>query len=124
MHILKLFFRISINWVFIFSLLQSSQGDMRPHVVFIAGEPEYGSHWSLPKIADDLQERFNIKSTVIHSWRGGVDDYDIPGRVIPQYSEIPNLEIINDADLIVLFIRFRIPPPEQFEILQEYFVFM
>ena len=121
MHILKLFFRISINWVFIFSLLQSSQGDMRPHVVFIAGEPEYGSHWSLPKIADDLQERFNIKSTVIHSWRGGVDDYDIPGRVIPQYSAIPNLEIINDADLIVLFIRFRIPPPEQFEILQEYF---
>ena len=75
----------------------------------------------VPKIADDLQERFNIKSTVIHSWRGGVDDYDIPGRVIPEYSDIPNLEIINEADLIVLFIRFRIPRPEQFEILQKYF---
>ena len=121
MFIFKFFSRLFLVSIIISSFLMSFQGEKRPHVVFIAGEPEYGSHWSLPKIADDLQERFNIKSTVIHSWRGGVDDYDIPGRVIPEYSDIPNLEIINEADLIVLYIRFRIPRPEQFEILQEYF---
>lgn len=121
MFIFKFCSRLFLVSIIISCFLMSFQGGKRPHVVFIAGEPEYGAHWSLPKIADDLQERFNIKSTVIHSWRGGVDDYDIPGRVIPEYSDIPNLEIINEADLIVLFIRFRIPRPEQFEILQKYF---
>ena len=96
--------------------------DSRPHVVFIAGEEEYGAHWTLPKIADDLERRFNIKSTVIHSWRSGTHDYDMPGTVnIPEYEEIENLEIIKDADLIVLHIRFRIPPAEQYKIFQEYF---
>lgn len=96
--------------------------DARPHVVFIAGEDEYGSHWALPKIADDLQRRFNIRSTVIHAWRSGVHDYDMPGKVdIPETERIENLEVIRDADLIVLHIRFLIPPPEQYAILQEYF---
>ena len=96
--------------------------DERPHVVFIAGEEEYAAHWTLPKIADDLERRFNIRSTVIHSWRSGAHDYDMPGKVeIPEYEEIENLEIIKDADLIVLHIRFRLPPSEQLEIFQEYF---
>ncbi|MEM7373105.1 MAG: family 16 glycoside hydrolase [Bacteroidota bacterium] len=98
------------------------QTDDRPHVVFLAGEEEYAAHWTLPKIADDLQRRFNIRSTVIHSWRSGANDYDMPGKIeIPEYEEIENLEIIKDADLLVMHIRFRIPPPEQYEILQEYF---
>ena len=96
--------------------------DPRPHVIFLAGEEEYGSHWALPKIADDLERRFNIRATVIQSWRSGVHDYDMPGKIeIPEYDEIKNLEIIKDADLLVLGIRFRIPPPEQYKILQEYF---
>ena len=96
--------------------------DSKPHVVFIAGEEEYAAHWTLPKIAADLETRFNIKSTVIHSWRSGVNDYDMPGTIeIPEYDEIKNLEVIKDADLIVLHIRFRIPPPEQYDILQDYF---
>ncbi len=87
--------------------------DARPHVVFIAGEEEYAAHWTLPKIAYDLESRFNIRSTVIHSWRSGVHDYDMPGKIeIPEYEEIENLEIIKDADLVVMHIRFRIPPPE------------
>ena len=69
--------------------------DSKPHVVFIAGEEEYGAHWTLPKIAYDLETRFNIKATVIHSWRSGVHDYDMPGTIeIPEYDEIENLEII------------------------------
>lgn len=94
----------------------------RPHVVFIAGEEEYGAHWTLPKIADDLQRRFNIKTTVIHSWRSGAHDYDMPGEVvIPEYEEIENLEIIKDADLVVMHIRFRLCPPEQLQMFREYF---
>ncbi len=96
--------------------------DLRPHVVFIAGEAEYGAHWTLPKVADDLERRFNIKTTVIHSWRSGAHDYDMPGEVeIPEYEEIKNLEIIKDADLVVMHIRFRLPPPEQLQIFQDYF---
>jgi type 1 glutamine amidotransferase len=100
----------------------SQAQDSRPHVVFIAGEEEYASHWTLPKIADDLERRFNIRSTVIHSWRSGAHDYDMPGEVeIPEYEEIKNLEIIKDADLVVMHIRFRLPPPEQLQIFQDYF---
>lgn len=94
----------------------------RPHVVFLAGEEEYGAHWTLPKIAYDLETRFNIRATVIHSWRSGVNDYDMPGEIeIPEYEKIENLEIIKDADLLVMHIRFRIPPPEQLQIFQDYF---
>ncbi|MDA0195764.1 MAG: DUF1080 domain-containing protein [Bacteroidetes bacterium] len=96
--------------------------DTRPHVVFIAGEEEYGAHWTLPKIADDLQRRFNVRTTVIHSWRSGAHDYDMPGVVeIPEYEKIENLEIIKEADLVVIHIRFRLPPPEQLKIFQDYF---
>jgi type 1 glutamine amidotransferase len=96
--------------------------DPRPHVVFLAGEEEYGAHWTLPKIAADLETRFNIKATVIHSWRSGAHDYDMPGKVeIPEFDEIKNLEVIKEADLLVMHIRFRIPPPEQLQILQDYF---
>lgn len=96
--------------------------DHRPHVVFIAGEEEYGAHWTLPKIADDLERRFNIRTSVIHSWRSGAHDYDMPGEVeIPEYEEIRNLEIIKEADLVVMHIRFRLPPPEQLQIFQDYF---
>lgn len=106
----------------IFSHTSILSQNSRPHVVFIAGEDEYGAHWTLPKIADDLERRCNIRATVIHSWRSGVHDYDMPGKVeIPEYDKIENLEIIKNADLIVLHIRFLIPPPEQYEIFQEYF---
>jgi hypothetical protein len=106
----------------IFSQTSILGQNTRPHVVFIAGEDEYGAHWTLPKIADDLERRFNIRATVIHSWRSGVHDYDMPGKIeIPEYEKIENLEIIKNADLIVLHIRFLIPPPEQYEIFQEYF---
>lgn len=99
-----------------------AQEDTRPHVVFIAGEEEYGAHWTLPKIADDLERRFNIKTTVIHSWRSGAHDYDMPGQVeIPEFEEIKGLEIIKEADLVVMHIRFRLCPPEQLQIFQDYF---
>ncbi len=99
-----------------------AQEDTRPHIVFIAGEEEYGAHWTLPKIADDLERRFNIKSTVIHSWRSGAHDYDMPGEVdIPEFEEIKGLEIIKEADLVVMHIRFRLCPPKQLQIFQDYF---
>lgn len=124
MHQSRFYFKSIINFILIYFLFISlaKSEDKKPHVVFWAGEEEYGAHWSLPKIADDLERRFNIKSTVIHSWRSGVTDYDMPGEVtIPEYDEIKGLEIIKDADLLVMHIRFRIPPPEQYELLQEYF---
>lgn len=106
----------------IFMLFVKTWAQEKPHVVFLAGEEEYGSHWTLPKIADDLERRFNVRATVLHSWRSGVGDYDMPGEVIiPEYDEIKNLEIIREADLLVMHIRFRIPPPEQYDLLREYF---
>ena len=115
-----------LNSIYVFLVILATQvscfAQDKPHVVFLAGEEEYGSHWTLPKIAHDLETRFNIRTTVIHSWRSGVDDYNLPGKiVIPEYDEIKNLEIIKEADLLVMHIRFRIPPPEQYALLKQYF---
>ena len=120
---MKTYFRLIATAVLATTLRLNLLGQSElPHVVFIAGEAEYAAHWTLPKIADDLQRRFNIRTSVIHSWRSGAHDYDMPGEVeIPEYEEIENLEMILDADLIVMHIRFRIPPPEQYDIFQEYF---
>lgn len=93
----------------------------KPHIVFLIGENEYGSHETMARIAYEIQERFDVKVTEIHSWVSGVEDPYVPDRVIPDTMAIPNLEAILDADLLVMYIRFRIPPAKQFDILQQYF---
>jgi type 1 glutamine amidotransferase len=92
-----------------------------PHIVFIVGEHEYGSEETMPKLAKELQARFDVKVTLLTSDMGGVEYERVPDIEIPEFSPIEGLEVIREADLIVLFIRFRIPPKEQFDLLQEYF---
>lgn len=107
----------SLLWAYAATALQ----DDTPHIVFIVGEAEYGSERTMPALATDLEERFEVKVSLILSDQSGITG---PGRNaddISEFSPFPNLDIIKDADLVVFYVRFRIPPPEQFATIKAYF---
>lgn len=87
------------------------------HVVFIAGENEYKSEASLPGLAAELQERPGFRCTVLI-------DKNLPDAWRPELGkrihDIPNLQALEQADLAVLYLRFRQLPEEQLAHLQRY----
>jgi len=65
-----------------------------PHVVFVVGEGEYRSEWSMPALADLLEREHGFETTVLVDRRlnGG------PGN------DIEGLEALEDADLAVFYV--------------------
>ena len=86
-----------------------------PHVVLVAGDAEYGSRTTCARIQKKLEEQFGFKTTLVQSMVGVLENSDNPDK------SIPGLEVIKDADLLIIFIRMRIPPQEQLDLLHEYF---
>lgn len=85
-----------------------------PHVVLIAGDEEYRSEESLPMLASMLRRDHGFRTTVLFS-------LDEEGRVDPErLDHIPGTEVLDDADLLVLFTRFRALPDDQVEPILRY----
>lgn len=83
------------------------------HVVFIAGDHEYRSEEALPQLAK-IVARHGFKTTVLFSQD---DDGTInPGNV----SNIPGLEALKSADLMVLGLRFRDLKDDQMQHIADY----
>lgn len=83
--------------------------DSTPHVVFVTGDEEYRSEESMPMLAKILKRDYGFRVTVCYSLAedGTID----PNNV----HSISGLEALDDADLMVLFTRFRDLPDEQFQ---------
>ena len=78
-----------------------------PHVVFVTGDEEYRSEESMPMLAKMLHRNFGFKVTVCYSLaKNGTID---PNNV----ENVTGLEAVDDADLLVLFTRFRKLPDDQ-----------
>ena len=78
------------------------------HVVLIAGDDEYRSEESMPMLAKILSQRYGFKTTVLFPIEPAT------GNVVPSYqNNIPGLEHLETADLMILLIRFRELPDEQ-----------
>lgn len=78
------------------------------HIVFVTGDDEYRSEEAMPQMAKILATRHGFKCTVLFA----IDPKD--GTIKPDYqTNIPGTEALNDADLMVLFLRFRNLPDEQ-----------
>ncbi len=93
------------RWVtFAGDTLGESPGRGR-HVVLVAGDEEYRSEETLPQLARILSQHHGFKCTVLFSQTDGEIDPDNRGN-------IPGLALIADADLLVLFLRFRRLPDE------------
>ncbi|QDU66404.1 GDSL-type esterase/lipase family protein [Engelhardtia mirabilis] len=85
------------------------QHSVPPHVVFVTGDEEYRSEESMPMLASILEREFGFRTTVCYalSEEGEID----PNRL----DHIDGLEALEDADLMVLFTRFRQLPDEELD---------
>lgn len=87
------------------------------HIVLVSGDEEYRSEEALPQLAKILAEHHGFDCTVLFA-----QDPEKPGIINPNYGEnIPGLEALEEADLMVLFTRFRALPDEQMAHFEKYF---
>jgi hypothetical protein len=78
------------------------------NIVLISGDEEYRSEEALPMLAQILSRRYGFTCTVLFS----TDPQS--GEINPMYlSNIPGLENLQQADLMLIFTRFRELPPDQ-----------
>jgi type 1 glutamine amidotransferase len=78
------------------------------HIVFVSGDEEYRSEESLPMLARILAGRHGFKCTVLFAINKQTGDID-PNVV----DNIPGMEALTTADLMVICTRFRELPDEQ-----------
>jgi type 1 glutamine amidotransferase len=85
------------------------------HVVLVSGDEEYRSEEMLPQLAKILAKHHGYKCTVLFA----IDPKD--GTINPNQSDnIPGLEALDSADLMVIFTRFRKLPDEQMKHIVDY----
>ncbi len=85
------------------------------HIVFISGDEEYRSEEALPQLAKIMNTHLGFKCTVLFA-------IDKDGETInPQVNDnIPGLEALSTADLMVIFTRFRNLPDDQMKHIADY----
>jgi hypothetical protein len=101
------------------------------HVVLVSGDEEYRSEEALPQLGKILATQHGFQCTVLFA----IDDgREIPaaggkapklvrtaaGTINPNISNIPGLEALDTADLMVIFTRFRDLPDEQMKHIVNY----
>jgi type 1 glutamine amidotransferase len=85
------------------------------HIVFVTGDEEYRSEEAMPLMAKILAKHHGFKCTVLFAI-----DKDT-GEINPNVLDnIPGLESLEKADLMVLFTRMRELPDEQMKYIIDY----
>ena len=114
--------------------------DTRPRIAFVTAESEYRANQRLPEFACELTLKHNIhcdfalgipimtdagknaKPEVIAEYAAYGMPVDNEGKITlpPTRHNIENLQILNDADLAVFFIRRRALDPEKMAMIKDY----
>jgi len=98
------------NWV----VYEGSDGPGKgKHIVLVSGDEEYRSEEALPQLGKILAKHHGFKCTVLFP----IDD---KGTIDPNRSNIPGLEALKTADLMIIATRFRNLPDEQMKYIVEY----
>lgn len=85
------------------------------HIVLVSGDEEYRSEEALPQLAKILSKHHGFRTTVLFA----IDPKT--GEIDPQTAtNIPGLEQLKTADLMIMFLRFRDLPDEQMRHIEEY----
>ena len=85
------------------------------HIVLVSGDEEYRSEEALPQLARILSTHHGFKCTVLFA----IDPKD--GTINPDRRDnIPGLEALGTADLMVIFTRFRDLPDDQMKHIVDY----
>jgi len=97
-------------------VFEGSQGAGKgKHIVFLVGDEEYRSEDSMPQLARILAVRHGFKCTVLFATNKET------GQIDPQtLDNIPGLQTLETADLMVMFLRFRELPDEQMKYIIDY----
>lgn len=84
-------------------------------IVLICGDEEYRSEETLPQLAKILAQKHGFDTTVLYP----IDPQN--GLIVPTcLTNISGLENLNDADLLILAIRFRNLPDRQMKAFDDY----
>lgn len=87
-----------------------------PKIVLVSGDEEYRSEEALPQLAKILSTTHGFNCTVLFA-----QDPKRPGYVDPNYlHNIPGLDQLASADLMIIFTRFRALPDEQMKFIDDY----
>lgn len=85
------------------------------HIVLVSGDEEYRSEEALPQLGKILAKHHGFNCTVLFA----IDPKD--GTINPDKSDnIPGMQNLKNADLMILFTRFRNLPDEQMKYIAEY----
>jgi hypothetical protein len=84
------------------------------HIVLISGDQEYRSEEAIPQLAKILATRHGFKCTVLFT----VDPKD--GTINPLIHNVPGLDALKTADLMVIFTRFLALPDDQMQMIAGY----
>jgi type 1 glutamine amidotransferase len=83
------------------------------HIVLISGDQEYRSEETIPQLAKILATRHGFKCTVLFT-------LDKDGTINPTVNDVPGLEALKTADLMIVFTRFLNLPDDQMWHIVEY----
>ena len=85
------------------------------HIVLVTGDEEYRSEEGMPMLARILAVRHGFKCTVLFA----IDPND--GTINPTVlNNIPGLHLLRDADMMVIFTRFRELPDDQMKYIVDF----
>ena len=105
----KTAFLLKILLICAFFNCASAQVKNKPLVVFVTGDHEYGGEETLPLIAAELEKNYGLTTKVLKAYPNQNAEKNIPG-----------MEILAQADLVVFFLRWRQLPPDQLEFIDKY----
>ncbi len=107
--------RIAGTAAAVFSVLAATALAQPNRIVFVSGDEEYRSEEALPMLARIAEAKHGFRTTVLYS----IDP--ATGAIDPENQRnIPGLEALRTADLMVIFTRFRDLPDEQMRHIVEY----
>ncbi len=85
------------------------------HIVLVSGDEEYRSEEALPQLGKILAKHHGFKCTVLFA----IDPKT--GEINPDVlNNIPGLENLQTADLMIIFTRFRNLPDDQMQYIDQY----
>lgn len=94
---------------------QSSGIGKGKHIVLVSGDHEYRSEEALPQLGKILSQHHGFRCTVLFA----IDPET--GLIQPDLdSNIPGLESLESADLVILGLRFRNLPDDQMKMILDY----
>ena len=81
----------------------------KPFIVFVTGDHEYSGEATLPLVAAELEKNYGFRTKVLKAFPDHNSEENIPG-----------LEVLKEADVVVFFLRWRRLPADQIQYIEDY----